>query len=417
MDKITNNPSATAEPQNAASHPKDWWWRFWFLLPLYPQSKRRTLRTEVVQDTVWTFEQVQGILYVVVPVRMTIVRLETGGLLVYAPVAPTPECLRLVNELVAQHGDIRYIILPTISGLEHKIFVAPFARHFPQAQVFVAPHQWSFPFNLPLSWLGFPAGRTHPLPADSRQAPFAGQFDYAILGPIDLGPGRFSEVAFFHRPSRTLLVTDTIVSIPAEPPAINQLDPYPLLFHARETVADPIADTAANRRKGWQRIALFTFYFRPSTVAVGKLSQAAREAFKAAPDRSRKAFFGLFPFQWQPHWQRSFERLRGGGRLLVAPVLRTLILNRAPQATIAWADKIAQWNFQQIIPCHLDAPIPATPQQFRQAFAFLEPSPHTDSSTIEPDPTHLPNADIELLQTLNRQLVDRGIVPAEKEWG
>lgn len=413
MDKITSNTQTIAESQSITHSAKDWSWRFWFLLPLYPQSKRRTLRTEVVKDTLWTFEQVQGILYVVVPVRMTIVRLEEGGLLVYAPVAPTPECIRLVNELITQHGDIRYIILPTISGLEHKIFVGPFARHFPQAQVFVAPQQWSFPLNLPLSWLGFPWQRTAPLPTDSRQAPFAGQFDYAILGPIDLGPGRFSEVAFFHRQSHTLLVTDTIVSIPAEPPTINQLDPYPLLFHARDAVTDSIEDTAANRRKGWQRIALFTFYFRPSALAVGKLSHAARAAFQA-PDRSRQAFFGLFPFQWQPDWQRSFETLRRGGRLLVAPVLRTLILNRAPQETIDWATKIAQWNFQQIIPCHLDAPISTTPQQFRQAFRFLEKSSPLEGDEIE-EHSPLPVADCQLLQDLNRQLVDRGIVPAEQK--
>jgi hypothetical protein len=100
----------------------DWLWRFWLTVPLYPRSQRRTLRTEVVRETVWTFDQIQGIFYVVVPIRMTVVKLDGGGLLVYAPIAPTPECLRLVNELVAQYGDVKYIILPTISGVEHKGF-------------------------------------------------------------------------------------------------------------------------------------------------------------------------------------------------------------------------------------------------------------------------------------------------------
>jgi hypothetical protein len=94
-------------------------------VPLYPYGRRRTLRTEVVKDTVWTFDQIQGILYVVVPIRMTVVKLEAGGLLIYAPVAPTPECIQLVKELVAKHGDVKYIILPTISGLEHKVSSAP----------------------------------------------------------------------------------------------------------------------------------------------------------------------------------------------------------------------------------------------------------------------------------------------------
>jgi hypothetical protein len=70
-------------------------WQFWFTLPIYPYNTRRTIRTEVTPDTIWTFDQVQGILYVVVPIRMTVVKLVGGGLLVYAPVAPTGECLEL----------------------------------------------------------------------------------------------------------------------------------------------------------------------------------------------------------------------------------------------------------------------------------------------------------------------------------
>jgi len=298
-------------------NPRDWSWSYWFTLPLYPYGKRRTLRHEGIKDTIWTFDQMQGIFYVVVPIRMTVVKLDEGGLLVYAPVAPTPECIRLVNELVAEYGDVKYIILPTISGLEHKVFVGPFARYFPQAQVFVAPNQWSFPLNLPLSWLGLPNKRTHVLPEDSSQTPFANEFDYAILDTIDLGPGKFAEVVFLHKRSHTLLVTDSVVSVPADPPAIVQLDPYPLLFHAKDKASDIVVDNQANRRKGWERISLFALYFRPSAVDVPKWSEVWIEALKA-PERSYRAYFGLFPFKWQDDWRRSFEALRGDRRLFVA---------------------------------------------------------------------------------------------------
>jgi hypothetical protein len=381
------------------------------LLPIYPFGRRRTIRREVVKDTIWTFEQVQGIFYVVVPIRMTVVKLQAGGLLVYAPVAPTPECIRLLKELVQKHGDVRYIILPTISGLEHKVFVGPFARKFPQAEVFVAPNQWSFPLNLPLSWLGFPSGRTHILPEDSSQTPFADELDYAILGPIPLGPGTFEEVAFFHRRSHTLLVTDSVVSIPETPPEIVQLDPYPLLFHARDTLSDQIEDSKANRRKGWQRISLFAFYFRPSAVETIPLGQAARDA-RHAPDRSRKAYFGLFPFKWKRDWLRSFEALRGGGRLLVAPILQTLILNRAPQETLDWAYHVATWDFQRIVPCHFDAPIQASPQQFRQAFTFLEQQPAIPEGAS--GSFSLPEEDFALLKEIDESLSKRGVVPPPK---
>ena len=393
-------------------HPQDFLWRFWPVVPIYPYGERRTICKEVIKDTIWTFDQLQGIFYVVVPIRMTVVKLEKGGLLVYAPVAPTGECVRLLNELISKHGNIKYIILPTISGIEHKVFVGPFARRFPTAQVFVAPGQWSFPINLPLSWLGLPGKRTRILPENSQEAPFAEDFDYAILGPIDLGLGKFAEVAFFHKRSHTVLITDTIVSVPAEPPAIVQLDPYPLLYHAKDQAFDMITDTPANRLKGWQRVTLFALYFSPSVLEVPTWSQVWRDAQKA-PERSRKAYFGFFPFQWRENWQDSFDILRGNGRIFVAPILQSLILNRAPQETINWADKVAKWDFQWIIPCHFDAPIKAESQQFRQAFGFLEKQPV--GGFVSSNSYLLPEDDFKLLRDIDAGLNKFGIVPPARE--
>ncbi|MBE9006219.1 DUF4336 domain-containing protein [Fortiea sp. LEGE XX443] len=395
-------------------HSKDVSWPFWPIVPLYPYGKRRTIRKEVIKNTIWTFDQLQGIFYVVVPIRMTVVKLDEGGLLVYAPVAPTKECLRLVQELVAEHGDVKYIILPTISGIEHKVFVGPFARCFPNSKVFVAPNQWSFPLNLPLSWLGLPAKRTQILPEDSSQLPFGDEFDYAILKTINLGLGKFTEVAFFHKRSHTLLVTDAVVSVPENPPAIVQLDSYPLLFHAKDKGSDVVADTQANRCKGWQRITLFALYFQPSVLEVPAWSEVFRDAWQA-PERSKKAYFGLFPFKWQDNWQRSFYALRGDGRLFVAPVLQTLILNRAPKETLDWADKVASWDFQWIIPCHFDAPIQAEPQQFRQAFSFLEKQPATSAGLFNSSSYPLPEEDFKILQEIDAGLNKTRIVPPAKE--
>jgi hypothetical protein len=380
--------------------PEDLAWRYWFTVPIYPYGKRRTIRKEVLKDKIWTFDQIQGIFYVIVPIRMTAIKLDRGGLLIYAPVAPTKECLRLLQEIIDLHGDIKYIVLSTISAVEHKVFVGPFARCFPSANILVAPNQWSFPLNLPLSWLGLPVKRTQILPLDSRQAPTADEFDYAILGPVDLKLGWFEEVAFFHRSSRTLLVTDTIVSLSEDPPAIIQDNPYPLLFHAKDDAADIVKDTAANRRKGWQRICLFALYFRSSVLNPPQWGQVFRDFFRAS-DRSAKAFFGIFPFQWQPDWQRCFTSLRGNGRIFVAPILQTLILNRSPKATLEWADKIASWDFQRIIPCHFDSPITTSPQEFRQAFSFLE----------EDSISTLPKDDFQLLKQIDASLTSTGIIP------
>ena len=51
---------------------------------------------------------------------MTVYRMRSvKGLFVYAPVAPTQECLDLLQELVELHGEVRHIVLPTVA-VEHK---------------------------------------------------------------------------------------------------------------------------------------------------------------------------------------------------------------------------------------------------------------------------------------------------------
>ena len=393
------------QPASSQTRPRDWSWPLWPIFPLYPYGQRRTLCTEILKDMLWSFEQIQGVLYVVTPIRMTVVKLNAGGLLVYAPVAPTPECVGLVQELEAQHGAVQYIILPTVSGLEHKVFVGPFAQQFEQAQVYIAPNQWSFPLNLPLSWLGLPPSRTHLLPADSSQTPFFDEFDYVLLGPIQLGLGRFEEAAFFHRQSQTLLLTDTLVSVPETPPAVVQLDPYPLLFHARDSAHEPVQDTSDARVKGWQRIVLFTFYFAPGDLEVTSLKQTLQDA-RHAPERSRKAYFGAYPFRWEPHWKKTFQAVQQDGAPFVAPVLKTLILNRAPQKTLAWAERVARWDFQRIISCHFSS-LEATPQDFLSAFSFLEQDHHEAERNA--------SADYRLLKTLEQQLQDWGVLrPVDK---
>ena len=128
------------------------------------------------------------------------------------------------------------------------------------------------------------------------------------------------------------------------------------------------------------------------------MGQLLGDALKA-PDRSKKAYFGLFPFRWKIGWQQSFEALAGDGRLFVAPVLQALILNRAPKATLDWVERVASWDFERILPCHLESPIAAGPEQFRRAFGFLQGQPD------------LPESDLEFLRELEETLVQRGVTP------
>jgi hypothetical protein len=353
-----------------APNSQDLSWPLWPVVPIYPYGKRKTLRVEVVKDKIWTLEQVQGILYVIVPIRLTVIKLLAGGLLLYGAIAPTPECLKLIDELVEVHGAVKYIIHPTVSGLEHKVFVGPLARAFPQAQVFVAPGQWSFPVNLPLSWLGFPPQRTHILPPQAQNTPLSEEFDYHILGPVSIGWGSFGEVALFHKPSRTLLVTDTLVTLPEDAPPLLQDNPYSLLFHARNCAAETLEDTPLNRRQGWQRTVLLALYFQPQVLKILALTKTLKCALQTS-ERSAQTYWGLYPFDWHEDWADSFQALRGDGGVVVAPILQTLILNRLPQTTLDWVEKICRWDFGRVIPAHFQAPVAVTPAQVHHAFAFL----------------------------------------------
>ena len=96
----------------------------WWVFPLAPYQKKKTVRTEAIPGQVWTFDQILGALYVHVPLRMTIVKLSTGGLLAFCPINPTRECLSLVRDLEAEHGSLKYIVLGS-AAIEHKVRSLP----------------------------------------------------------------------------------------------------------------------------------------------------------------------------------------------------------------------------------------------------------------------------------------------------
>ena len=103
----------------------------------------------------WAFEQLLGVFYVHVPIRMSVVAMESGGLFVYAPVAPTAECLELLQPLIDAHGPVEHIVLPSVAP-EHKVLAGPFARRFPDARLYATDKQYAFPLNLPKEFLGLP---------------------------------------------------------------------------------------------------------------------------------------------------------------------------------------------------------------------------------------------------------------------
>ena len=184
-----------------------------------------------------------------------------------------------------------------------------------------------------------------------RAAPWADELEHALL-ELPLGLGPFVEVVFYHKASRTLLVTDVVIAVPEDPPEVCTVDPRPLLVRSKDTREPLPADSRESRRLGWGKTVLFALFFQPRAVA-----------------------FGLAGFTWSPEWRDSFARLLAP-KLFVPPILQTIVLNKRPATARKWIDRVARWPFQRVIPAHLEAPIAAGPADFVAAFDFLpQPAP------------------------------------------
>jgi hypothetical protein len=380
-------------------------YRWWGILPVGPYKTKKTIRETIVPNQIWTFDQKFGVLNVQVPLRMTVVKLNScESLLVYNPIAATRECLELVHEIVEAHGPIRHIVLGSVA-LEHKAYAGVFAQYFKEASVWVQPGQYSVPVNLPALFLGFPRDRTFPMPATMDDAPaeWKADIDFQILGPIISRDGAFGETVVFHKATRTLLCTDTVVQVTDDVPSIYQNDPAPLLYHARDTVTDVVVDTPAARQKGWRRICLFGLYFMPSAITIKDASTALQER---RPDINSD-FAGIYPWDWTGDEAASWLALTGSGKkgnLLVAPILQVLLLNRSPIEVLDFADRVAHWPIQRIIPAHLKNNLSFTGKDYRNAFKFLE---------VGGVPNGYPrplDADLELLRNAEVSLVASGAI-------
>ena len=345
-------------------------WPLWLALPVAPYARRKTIRRPM-GPKVWAFDQTIGIYYVQVPIRMTVVALESGGLFVYAPVAPTEECLSLLRPLIRDHGDVRFIVLPSVA-VEHKVLAGPFARRFPNAEFYVASNQYAFPVNLPGSFLGLPSW-TKTLPRSSEDMgpnAWAGELRHEVLR-VKPGPGSdYQDAAFFHEPSGTLMVCDAVFATTENPPAILESDPEyvrALLFHARDSFSDVPEDTPENRRKGWRRIILYANFFIPG-AAVADLGPGPIAEALSQPEYPL-GWGGWLPFRWRETELEDFERFASFGRPNILPIIQ-IILARDPEAVFEWLDRMKGWSFNTVVPAHLDAPLSMGPEELSETFRY-----------------------------------------------
>ena len=378
-------------------------WKWWPLFPLYPYGQKKTVFNELLENQIWSLEQIQGLYYVAVPIRMTIIKV-SDGLMLINPLPPTTELIEEIKKLTLIHGRVKTIVLPTASGLEHKIGLPALARVFKEADIWVCPGQWSFPINLPLDFIGIPSKRTKVLFEDGT--PYSDEFVWNSLGPINLGLGRFQEISCFHKPTLTLHVTDAIVGIDRNPPRIFDYDPTPLLFHSRESGDEYLLDSPEARKKGWLRLILFSSYLKPAKLKIPSIKEIVKNSFKKDL-RNQKSHFGIFPFLWADDWEDSLSEItiEENVKIQIAPVLKKLIFPRSKKILINWLMALKEFkNMKYLISAHYSSPVNFTIEDVSQLIDFI------NSDNWETD-----DANSKFLINLYKKLYDLKIIPNNLE--
>jgi Domain of unknown function (DUF4336) len=126
--------------------------------------------------------------------RMTVVRLDDGSLFVHSPTA-ADKARRGVDEL----GPVRFIIAP---NRLHHLWLAEWAAAYPHAQLWGSPKLLQK--RKDIAWTG--------ALGDAPEAGWAAEVDQTLFGGYDW----LSEVVFYHRASRTLIVADLLESTHAD---------------------------------------------------------------------------------------------------------------------------------------------------------------------------------------------------------
>ncbi|MDJ0805244.1 MAG: DUF4336 domain-containing protein [Gammaproteobacteria bacterium] len=124
--------------------------------------------------------------------RTSIIRLGSGELMVHDPCVVTENLKSQIVEL----GVIRYIIVP---GTYHHLYVADFQAVYPDGETFLCPGLETKRPDLKFDWM---LGNK----ADSR---WAGELEQVLIQ----GTRHITEVAFFHKPSDTLILVDLLENI------------------------------------------------------------------------------------------------------------------------------------------------------------------------------------------------------------
>ena len=156
--------------------------------PGYASPGVEALKTgRQLDEDLWVFERPLSLFGVRIGTRMTAIRLDDGCLFLHSPVELDAETRADLDAL----GLVRFVVAP---NKLHHLFVAPYGDAYPEAELWAAP--------------GLPEKRRdiafHHVLDEAAPAGWAGEIDQLLVRGIPY----FNEVAFLHRKTRSLLLTD-----------------------------------------------------------------------------------------------------------------------------------------------------------------------------------------------------------------
>jgi glyoxylase-like metal-dependent hydrolase (beta-lactamase superfamily II) len=160
-----------------------------------------TTTLATVAPDVWTAEsEIRFPLGFRLPLRMTALRLQDGGLLVYSPIRLDDATATALGAL----GPVRHVIAP---NLLHHLWARPFLERFPQARLWAPPG----------------------LASKRPDLPIAGELDGATPSPFGPevtairleGAPKLNELVLHHAPSRSLLCADLLFNVRRPPTLVT----------------------------------------------------------------------------------------------------------------------------------------------------------------------------------------------------
>jgi hypothetical protein len=147
---------------------------------------------EYIKDQIWILEYPVRFAGMDIFGRTTIIRLENGDLIVHDPCKIDDSTKEEIDEL----GKVKYIIAP---GSYHYLFVTDFQKKYPDAETFLCPGLERKRPEIKFDWI---LGNK----PDHR-------WEDAIEQVLVQGTKIIWEVAFYHKPSKTLILVDLLENI------------------------------------------------------------------------------------------------------------------------------------------------------------------------------------------------------------